>query len=162
VKHLILIRHAQAESRLPGQSDLERPLSARGEREARATGEALLASVPLPALIICSRAARAVATARIIASVIGLPESGVLFQDAVYNSSFPALLHVIAAFPDEDSCVAMVGHNPSISDLAGILADAADIGMGGLCTGGALRIALAATTWRQAARTHGPAVKIAG
>lgn len=163
MKYLILIRHAHAEAKRSGQSDFERPLSDRGEREARATGEALLANaLPSPTLMISSRATRAAATARVIAGIIGLPDSGLRFQDAVYNSSFPALLHVVAAFPDSADCIALVGHNPSISDLAGILADSAADDIGGLRTGSALLVTLAATTWKQAARTRGPAVPIGG
>jgi phosphohistidine phosphatase len=162
MKHLLVIRHANAEYRSQGQSDTARPLSRRGEREARAAGEALLAGGPLPALIISSPALRTAATARIVASIVGLPENAIRLQDAVYNSTFPALLHVVAAFPDTADCIALVGHHPSVTDLVGGLAEPGSPAIGDMYTGCVVHIALDAPSWKLAVDTHGPAVRITG
>jgi phosphohistidine phosphatase len=158
VKHLILIRHADAKHGHPGLRDFDRPLSKTGEREARATGKALLKHPPLPELIVCSDAVRTADTARLIADVIGLAESDIRSEHALYGGAFTALLYTIAALPDAYSCIAVVGHNPSISELTGILSDDKTLVM--MKTGSAIRIDLPADTWREAERQRGPAIRI--
>ena len=162
MRHLILIRHANAEARIPGQSDAARPLSRRGEREAAAAGKALLAGGLPPALIVSSPSGRTTATARILAGIIGIPETEILFLDAVYNATCQDLLRVVAEFPDATDRIALVGHYPSLSDLAGILAEPGSAVIGEMHTGSVIHIALDAPSWKQAARTRGPAVRMTG
>ncbi len=160
MKHLILIRHADAKHGHPGLRDFDRPLSKTGERESRATGKALLKHPPLPERIVCSDAVRTADTASLVADVIGLDESVIRSEHALYGGAFTALLYTIAALPDAHSCVALVGHNPSISELTGILSDDGKLVM--MKTGDAIRIDLPADTWRKAARQRGKATKLAG
>lgn len=158
MKHLILIRHADARHGQPGLRDFDRPLSKTGEREARATGKALPESPPLPTLIVSSDAVRTASTARLIADVVGLDESAIRNEHALYGGAFTALLYTIAALPDAHQCVALVGHNPSISELTGILSDDGALVM--MKTAEAIRIDLPADTWREAAHQRGKATRL--
>jgi len=158
VKHLILIRHADARHGQPGLRDFDRPLSKSGEREARATGKALLADPPLPELIVCSDAVRTASTALVIAGVLGLSKSTIRPENALYGGPYTALLHTIGALPDSHQCVALVGHNPSISELTSILSDSGELIM--MKTAAAIRLDLPAETWREAARQRGKATQI--
>ncbi len=158
MKHLILIRHADAKHGHPGLRDFDRPLSKTGNHEARATGKALLKHPPLPELIVCSDAVRTADTARLIADVIGLDEAAIRSEHALYGGAFTALLYTIATLPDACSCVAIVGHNPWISELTGILSDDKSLVM--MKTGDAIRIDLPSDTWREAARQRGPAARL--
>ncbi len=160
MKHLILIRHADAKHGHPGLRDFDRPLSKTGQREAHATGKALLKHLPLPERIVCSDAVRTADTARLIADVIGLGESVIHSEHALYGGAFTALLYTIAALPDAHSCVAIVGHNPSISELTGILSGDGKLVM--MKTGDAIRIDLPADTWRLAARERGSRTHVTG
>jgi len=159
VKQLILIRHADAKHGHPGLRDFDRPLSKTGEREALATAKALLQQPPLPTLMVCSDAVRTSETARLIASAIGLADADIRAEHAFYVGSYTALLHTIAALPDSHQCVALVSHNPSTSELRGILAD--DGAMIMMKTADAFRIDLPADSWRQAVRQRGKATRIA-
>lgn len=158
MKSLILIRHADAQHGTPGLRDFDRPLSTTGEREARATGKALLLQPPMPGLIVSSDAVRTFSTARLIADVLGLAKSTIRPEHALYGGAFTALLYTIAALPESHQCVALVGHNPSISELTGILSDNGALVM--MKTAAAIRIDLPADTWRQAARQRGTATRI--
>jgi phosphohistidine phosphatase len=158
VKHLILIRHADAKPGQPGLCDFDRPLSRTGEREARATGMALLEKPPLPELIVCSDAVRTAHTASVIAGVLGLTESTIRREHTLYGGGFTALLYTIAALPDSHQCVALVGHNPAISELTGILTDGGTLIM--MRTADAIRIDLPAGTWREATRQRGSLTRI--
>ncbi len=158
MKHLILIRHADAKHGQPGLRDFDRPLSGTGEREARATGKLLRANPPFPDRIVCSDALRTASTASLIAAALGLDESAIRKEHALYGGAFTALLHTIAALPDAQHCVALVGHNPSISELTGILSDDGTLVM--MKTAEAIRIDLPANTWREAARQRGKATRL--
>jgi len=158
VKHLILIRHADARHGQPGLRDFDRPLSKTGEREARATGKVLLQTPPLPELIVCSDAVRTADTARLIADVISLPDADIRYEHALYGGAVAALRYTIAALPDSHQCVALVGHNPSISELTSILSDVGTLIM--MRTAAAIRIDLPAATWSEAARQRGRLTRI--
>lgn len=158
MKHLILIRHADARNGQPGLRDFDRPLSTSGEREALATGKALLETPPLPELIVCSDAVRTASTARLVAEKIGLSASTIRPEHALYGGSYTALLHTIASLPNAHQCVALVGHNPSISELTAILSDDGTLIM--MKTACAIRLDLPADSWHEAASQRGKATRI--
>jgi phosphohistidine phosphatase len=59
VKHLLLLRHAEARPATPGTGDRERPLSAEGRLQAERVGEHLARRGLEPGLVLCSPARRA-------------------------------------------------------------------------------------------------------
>ena len=120
MKTLLLLRHAKSDWDDSSLRDFDRPLAARGERDAPRIGKALRKRVPMPDLIISSPAARAKATieAVIKAAKVNL---GIRFEEAVYGASSPELLTLIRRLPDESSCVLLVGHNPGFKDVVGRL-----------------------------------------
>jgi len=157
VKHLILIRHAESNSQRLGQSDFDRPLSASGEREARATAEMLRCDGRIPDLMVCSAAVRTTATARIIADTLNLPDTIVAPDRHLYGAPAHALLYTIAGFPEDCPCIALVGHNPAISDLACLLVETP---LPSMRTGEAVCIRFAEDCWKKAARSHGAITRI--
>ena len=59
MRELILLRHAHAESAVPGQDDADRPLSLQGQAEAEAAGRWLRDHGHVPDRVVCSTARRA-------------------------------------------------------------------------------------------------------
>lgn len=120
MKTLLLLRHAKSDWDDPSQRDFDRPLAARGERDAPRIGKALRKRDILPDLIISSPAARAKATIEAVARAAKL-NLEIRLDDVVYGASSPELIRLIRGLPDENSCLLLVGHNPGFEDLVGRL-----------------------------------------
>jgi phosphohistidine phosphatase len=117
---LLLLRHAKSDWP-DGVPDRERPVAARGRREAPAVGRWLREQGRLPDLVLCSVAARAQQTWDLVAAQ--LPSAPAVKADGrVYDATAGDLLSVIAETADAVRTLVVVGHNPGIEDLAGLLA----------------------------------------
>src|ERR1700730_13203007 len=57
MKRLIVVRHAKATHK-PGFVDIDRPLTGRGRRDAKAAGEWLLSEELIPEVVLCSTSCR--------------------------------------------------------------------------------------------------------
>jgi phosphohistidine phosphatase SixA len=108
---LILVRHAHSEA---GQPDELRPLSARGQEQARALAERLAAAAP--ALVLASPLLRARETAAAIAKATGAE----LRIDERLAPGADAET-VLAALDGAEGTVVTVGHQPDCSEIAAAL-----------------------------------------
>jgi phosphohistidine phosphatase len=116
---LVLVRHAQAG---PGPFDAERPLTERGARHAAAIGARLEQAASVPDRVLVSPARRARETWELAgSSLLGGPEPVV--DERVYDNTVEALLAAVQETADDVRTLAVVGHNPSIGELAGVLDD---------------------------------------
>ena len=120
MKTLLLLRHAKSDWDDASLKDFDRPLAARGERDAPRMGKALRKRGPLPDLIISSPAARAKATIEAVAETAKL-DLEIRFDESVYGASSPELIKLVLGLPDKSSCAMLVGHNPGFEDLVGRL-----------------------------------------
>lgn len=118
MKTLLLVRHANA---LHGSTkgDFERHLSAKGLDEAKQMAVTVQETGHVPQLIISSEAPRALNTATIFADTFGLTKPQT--NSKIYEGNSKKLLSIINKFPDEHDNIALVGHNPDISDLLFLL-----------------------------------------
>ena len=111
---LILWRHAEAFDAEDGDEDLERALSARGERQAARMATWLNQHLPATTRILVSPARRAQQTAaaleRKFKTVAALAPGG----------SVPALLQA-ARWPDAKEPVLLIGHQPTLGLVAAYL-----------------------------------------
>ncbi|MGO9027032.1 MAG: SixA phosphatase family protein [Acidimicrobiales bacterium] len=125
MKYLWLLRHAKAASDPPrGGGDMERPLTARGRRDATALGRRLgagegvfgLRQVALPEVALCSAAVRTRQTAELVNRAMGdrLPLDA--FR-SLYGATTETTLRVIQEIDDDVRSALMVGHNPTIYRL---------------------------------------------
>ena len=117
MKKLYIIRHAKSSWSDEKLDDFERPLNKRGKANAPMMGVRLKENGIMPDIIISSPAKRAKSTAEIIAKEIGY-EKKVLFDENIYESSIDELRKILTALHDKNSTVFVVGHNPSLNDLA--------------------------------------------
>lgn len=114
---IVFVRHAKAQERKPGFPDMDRALTDRGK---------CMVSEALPYLkkqlkrdqrihIFTSPAARALQTAQIISTRLGLKHPMVQLED-VYTGETEALFRELALLPD-DSCAIVVGHEPYLGQF---------------------------------------------
>ncbi|WP_309126856.1 histidine phosphatase family protein [Microbacterium sp.] len=118
MKTLLLARHAKSDWGVHGLSDHDRPLNARGRRDAPAMAQRLSEDdVPLDR-IVSSSATRARSTADEYATAFGVV---VVEEPLLYGASAQAILAVAAALPEDCSVAMLVGHNPGMSAAVGEL-----------------------------------------
>jgi phosphohistidine phosphatase len=108
---LILWRHAEAEDAVP---DLTRNLTAKGKRQARRVARWLHTHLPRHVRILASPASRT----RQTADALHIPYE--ICPDIAPDCSAEQLLKA-CGWPDGEGVTVLVGHNPAISDVAGIL-----------------------------------------
>jgi phosphohistidine phosphatase len=113
---LILLRHGKSDWS-GGEPDSERPLAARGRRQAAEAGRWLAGHVDDLDLAVVSPAERARSTWAIASGELAAPPR-VELEDRVYAASGGTLLDVVRSLSDELRTVVLVGHNPGLEDLA--------------------------------------------
>jgi phosphohistidine phosphatase len=118
-RRLLLIRHAQAAD---APVDAQRPLTDRGARRGAAIGGWLADAGLVPDRVLVSPARRAGQTwERAAGRLPGAPHPVV--DDRIYVNTVEALLAAVGETPDDVPVLAVVGHNPSIGELAAALDD---------------------------------------
>ncbi|WP_055688904.1 SixA phosphatase family protein [Streptomyces prasinus] len=124
-RRLVVLRHAK--SAWPEDvPDRDRPLAARGERDAPAAGRAIAGTVGPPDLVLCSTAVRARRTWELAAAEWDTPPPA-RYDSRLYAAGVPALLAVVREAPADVGTLLLVGHNPGLADLVLALAgDGAD------------------------------------
>lgn len=111
---LLLWRHAEAHPPRDGQSDLERPLTAKGERQARRMADWLNAHMAHSTRILVSPARRCQDTAK----ALGRPFRTV---EALRPEAEATALIEAARWPTAGEPVLLVGHQPTLGLLAATL-----------------------------------------
>lgn len=112
---LVVVRHAK--SAWPDDvPDPDRPLNARGRRDAPAAGRWIRDRVGRLDAVVCSPATRTRQTWRLIAAELDGPPSPVV-DDRVYAASVETLLAVVAELPDDVGVALLLGHNPGVAEL---------------------------------------------
>jgi phosphohistidine phosphatase len=118
-RRLVLVRHAKA---AVGSPDFERPLSERGQRDAAAIGRWLREHGIAPDRIVVSPATRALQTLeRLAAAFDPLPTHEV--DSRIYDNSVRELLTIARETSPDTHTVVLVGHSPSMHQLAASLDD---------------------------------------
>jgi len=118
---LWLVRHAKSDW-VQGVSDFDRGLNARGHRDGPFMARWLARQPHRAEWIWSSSANRALTTARYIAHGWSVDESRLIITDALYHASPDAALEVLRETPEDIRGVAVVFHNPGITDLVNWLA----------------------------------------
>jgi len=117
-RHLTLVRHAKSSWKDALLDDFDRPLNARGQRDAPLMGRRLLARGARPSLILTSPALRARKTAAIFAAELGYPKEFLQCEQALYLAEADTLLDILARQDDDFRELLICGHNPGLTELA--------------------------------------------
>jgi phosphohistidine phosphatase len=115
---LVVIRHAKSSWANPLQSDFERPLNDRGEKDAPMMGERLKKQHIIPDVIISSTAKRAKQTAKKIAAAVGYDTDRIVWHDKLYHCIPSVFEEVIYEIGDDVKTAFIVAHNPGITGFA--------------------------------------------
>ena len=125
MRRLMLLRHAKTERPEPGQRDRDRKLTKRGHGDAPLIGAYMAKHGLIPDLALVSPATRAQESWALIVPELG-KKSKVRDDERVYNATWEKLIAVIAETRAAHSLL-VVGHNPSLHDLALQLIASGDI-----------------------------------
>ena len=113
---LLLLRHAKAAA-LAGGGDHARPLTSRGQDDARRLGGWLEASVGAPDTALVSDARRARETFDFLAACFTHPPTARL-EPRLYNASATTMLALMRAGLSGARTQLLIGHNPGIAECA--------------------------------------------
>lgn len=117
MKQLILLRHAEAKSSSFVLSDFVRPLTKKGENDAKRMAQ-LLRKLQLKIdAFYTSSAIRAKQTAHIIAKVIQYPISRVVEFSLLYQADDWVLNETLVQVPSHVNTLVLVAHNPGLTQL---------------------------------------------
>jgi phosphohistidine phosphatase len=116
MRRLMLLRHAKTEQAGPGERDRDRKLTKRGRDDASAIGAYMARHALVPDLTLVSPATRAQETWTLVAAAFAKKPQAVT-EARIYNATPEKLIAVIGE-TDKARTLLVVGHNPSLHDLA--------------------------------------------
>jgi phosphohistidine phosphatase len=122
VRRLVLLRHSKSD--WPDVPDAERPLSARGERDAPAVGRWLRDAGVVPERVLCSTARRTRQTWKLVAQQLRAKPT-VSYDERLYEASSDVVLEVVRETPAAVETLLVIGHNPAVQALTLSLAGSA-------------------------------------
>ncbi len=152
MKRLHLLRHAKSSWDDPGLADHERPLAPRGEKAALRIAEQLRSEEIAPELVLCSTALRARQTLAALLPVLA-GDVEIRLEDGLYGAGVDDVLARLREVDEAVGSVLVVGHNPTLHELALALTRRADA-LDRFPTGALASVAFT-TRWAQLA--EGPA-----
>lgn len=117
MKHLTLIRHAKSDWRDTDLSDFDRPLNERGKKAAKKMGKRIALRGDIPDILISSPAKRARKTTLLIAKELEIPKAEIICQAEIFEAKTKTLISLLSKLPEHDH-VALIGHNPGLTELA--------------------------------------------
>ena len=115
-KSLHIIRHAKSDWS-DECADIDRGLNKRGYGDTKLIGEYLVANDYSIERIFCSNARRARITLEELNRHLKLPSSNIEYIDALYLASRATLVGFIENMNNDDNDVAIIGHNPGLTEL---------------------------------------------
>ncbi|MFI0423256.1 SixA phosphatase family protein [Spongiactinospora sp. 9N601] len=115
MRTLVVLRHAKA-VHTPGLADRERPLTGRGEGDAKRVGETLQALELRPDLVLCSPSLRTRRTAELALAQLA-PDAPVDFEHGIYQAYADELLELVRRTDPGVRTLLLVGHNPGVHEL---------------------------------------------
>ena len=117
MKRLHILRHAESSRDDQNLADRERPLASRGEKDAVLIAEHIGRERMAPELVLCSTALRARQTLAALLPVLS-GEVEIRLEEAFYGGGVEAVLGRLRAVDDAVGSVLVVGHNPTLHELA--------------------------------------------
>ncbi len=123
MKFFWLVRHARSSD--AGSSDFERELSSDGRADAELVARYLKKNTKnplhIPGWLVTSAATRAKQTSAYVATGFGITPEHTCVEQSLYLADPETLLATLKETPEEESCVALVAHNPGLTWLVNAL-----------------------------------------
>lgn len=124
-RELLLLRHAKSDWNQDA-GDFDRPLNARGQRDATRIGRWVHEQGLQPDVVLSSPARRAAQTAEAVCAHMDFAPADITWDARIYLASVSTLLNVLAELPAQARRVILIGHNPGLEDLLLYLAPVAE------------------------------------
>ena len=121
IKTIYLIRHAKSGWSDPKARDFERGVKKRGKKDIKTIANYLKLNNITPDIILSSSALRAQITSEKIANTIGY-NGKVHYMNELYSSDPETIVNILSLQDDDDNSIFVVGHNPTLTELANFLA----------------------------------------
>lgn len=121
MKTLILQRHAKSDWSNAGLEDHDRPLNERGKKDAPLMAKFLAKQDIKPQQVISSTAVRAVETAKTHIKSGLITKNELEFATELYQFDGSTYPEIIKHISNKLDTVLLIGHNPSLEILAGLL-----------------------------------------
>ena len=119
-RHLVLVRHAKSAWNDESLADHDRPLAPRGAKALPRLQDHLARAADPPEIVLCSTSRRTVDTLEGIRSA--LPQHArVETERAIYDAVTDTLLGRLQLVDSDIGCAMVIGHNPTMQDLAMML-----------------------------------------
>jgi phosphohistidine phosphatase len=125
VRRLHLLRHAKSSWDDADLADHERPLAPRGLKASRRIAGHVQTAGIAPELVLCSTALRVRQTLAALVPVLA-GDVEIRLEDALYGAGRHELLARVRAVDDTVSSLLVIGHNPTLHELALFLSGDAD------------------------------------
>lgn len=155
MKTLWLVRHAKSSWNIEGLHDIDRPLNERGYNDAHEMARRIRRKIQGEVLLISSPAIRAISTALIFSRHIGIDPSEILIRQNLYETGSEQYIAALASVETSHREVFMFGHNPVISETAGILTGAT---IEEMPTAGVVGIGFGEGSWKKCVQEAGKLV----
>ncbi len=123
MKSLYLIRHAKSSWADYSLPDDKRPLNKRGKRDAPLMAGILAGKSPGIEYILTSHAKRARKTAKYFREALNLDKGNVKKEPRFYHAAPEQILSLVNAIDLDSDIVAVVGHNPGMTDFVNQFSD---------------------------------------
>ncbi|HEX4956927.1 MAG TPA: histidine phosphatase family protein [Lacibacter sp.] len=123
MKQLLLIRHAKSSWADAGMKDVDRPLNERGKKDAPDMAQRLLKKQVKAELFLCSTAMRAQSTCAMMMKEMNVDTNRMILKEELYLAPPDVFYDCIQELDDQYNTVAMVAHNPGITDFVNGLTD---------------------------------------
>jgi phosphohistidine phosphatase len=121
LKTLLLIRHAKSSWGDPSISDFDRPLNERGKHDAPLIAQRIMDKGTHIDAFVSSPAKRAKKTAGLMMKKFDEEEKKLIQLSALYEASESNFYDVIKTLDDKFDSVALVAHNPGITNFINTL-----------------------------------------
>ncbi len=118
MKTLFLVRHAKSEWANENLADIDRPLNARGYRDAHFMSEQLKKNKLVPEQIVSSPAIRATSTALIFARNLDYDCAHIQLKKMLYETTEKEYLKIISETENAKRSLMLFAHNPTLTVLA--------------------------------------------
>lgn len=152
MKRVFLIRHAKSSWSNPGLSDFDRPLNNRGYSDAPLMANKLAEKVGKIDLFLSSTALRAKETTEQFVANNEIEYDKLSFEDRLYHASSQQILQYIAGTKNRYHSLAIIGHNPGLTDLAN---EFSNVTIDNLPTTGIFAVEFDIEKWENILKTSG-------
>ncbi len=118
MKTIYIVRHAKSSWDISDQPDEKRELMEKGKKRTKRVIDFFHKNKISVDYIISSHAVRAHETAKIMAHGLNYPQDDIKIEKQIYYADGDSILDQFYDLPERFNSVMIVGHNPTLTDLA--------------------------------------------